>query len=118
MIWIVNGIGLALIVFIVWWFWLWKPKSTQAAGGAVDITVNDGVYDPGYIETKAGETLTLRFLRKDPSPCAEQVIFHDLDVSETLPVDKPKSISLTPKTPGTYRFSCQMNMYQGTLKVT
>lgn len=116
---IVNLIGLLLMVFIVWWFWLWKPKQAAAAtDGVVEITVDDGVYDPSFIQTKAGESLTLRFLRKDPSPCAQQVIFEGLDISEELPVGKKKDIRLTPEKPGDYRFTCQMQMYQGRLQVT
>ncbi|MCU5788170.1 cupredoxin domain-containing protein [Alloalcanivorax marinus] len=116
---LVNATGLALMALIVWWFWLSAKgrPAKRASGGAIDIVVEDGVYEPSVIETEAGETLTLRFDRRDPSPCAEQVIFHKLDVSETLPVGEKTPVTLTPKTPGTYRFTCQMQMYQGTLIV-
>lgn len=115
---IVNIAGLALMMFIVWWFWLWKPgRAASAQGGVVNITVDDGVYDPAYIRANAGEPITLRFLRKDPSPCAQQVIFDDLDITEELPVNRPKDIRITPEQPGTYPFTCQMRMYQGRLEV-
>ncbi|HCR79142.1 MAG TPA: plastocyanin, partial [Alcanivorax sp.] len=54
---------------------------------------------------------------RDASPCAEQVVFHGLDVSEYLPVGETTTVTLTPEQPGTYRFTCQMNMYQGKLIV-
>lgn len=117
-VWLVNGGGIALMLLIVWWFWLWRPARHGAvAGDSVDITVANGVYEPDYIEMKRGTALTLRFHREDPSPCAEQVIFHGLDVSETLPVGKTKTIRIAPQHSGTYRFTCQMQMYQGKLKV-
>ena len=117
--WIVNGAGLGLMALIVWWFWLWQPRrARRATGDPVEIIVDDGVYDPAWIETPAGQPLTLRFLRKDPSPCAEQVIFQDLGVSEELPVGEYRDVTLTPREPGTYRFTCQMQMYQGQLRVT
>ncbi|MDB6062723.1 MAG: putative secreted protein containing plastocyanin domain [Verrucomicrobiaceae bacterium] len=114
---IVNGIGLLIIAAIIIWFWLWRARATQATTNAVDIVVANGVYKPDVIEMKRGTKLTLNFNREDPSPCAEQVIFHGLDISETLPVGKIKTIKLTPQHSGNYRFTCQMQMYQGTLKV-
>lgn len=115
---IINSIGVLVIVAIVFWFWLWKPRAMQQTGGsAIDIVVANGIYKPDVIEVKRGATVTLNFRRDDPSPCAEQVIFHGLDISETLPIGKVKSIQLTPKESGDYRFTCQMQMYQGTLKV-
>ncbi|WP_097459363.1 cupredoxin domain-containing protein [Mangrovitalea sediminis] len=116
---LVNLAGLLIAAFVVWWFWLWKPRQALvSAGRPIDILVDDGIYEPAYIETPKGQPLTLRFLRKDASPCAEQVIFHGLDISETLPIGKPKEIRFTPKQAGTFRFTCQMQMYQGQLKVT
>ena len=116
---IVNLAGLALMAFIVWWFWWWKPRSAaRAEEGVVTITVDDGVYDPAWIEARRGHPITLRFVRKDPSPCAQQVIFEDLDITEELPVDEPRDIRIVPERTGTFRFTCQMQMYQGRLRVT
>jgi plastocyanin domain-containing protein len=113
---LVNLAGLLLIGLIIWWFWLSTPRARAAAQGeAIDILVDDGVYTPGVIEVKAGEPVTLRFLRKDASPCAEQVIFEDLGVSAELPVDRPKTLTITPPEAGEYQFTCQMKMYRGRL---
>ena len=120
MIWLINLVGLVLMLAIVWWFWLAKPASVQGGSNSdqVDILVDDGVYTPSRIEVPANQPITLRFLRKDPSPCAEQVIFDDFDISAELPVDEYKAITLTPRQPGEYDFTCQMQMYRGTLVVT
>ena len=115
---IINSIGALFIVAIVVWFWLWRPRAAQQANnGSIDIVVANGIYKPDVIEVKRGATVTLNFRRDDASPCAEQVIFHGLDISETLPIGTIKSITLTPQQSGDYRFTCQMQMYQGTLKV-
>lgn len=116
---IVNTSGLLLIAATIFWFWLWRPRSAARANAAnsIDITVANGVYIPDVIEIKRGETIALNFHREDASPCAEQVIFHGLDISETLPIGKTKTVRLTPAHSGTYRFTCQMQMYQGTLRV-
>ena len=116
-VWAVNGAGLALIGLIVWWFWLSKPKAQRAARGVIDVLVEGGVYTPARIEVAAGKPVTLRFLRKDPSPCAEKVLFDDLAVSADLPIGQPVELTLTPKEAGEHAFTCQMQMYRGTLVV-
>ncbi|GGO76606.1 ATPase [Marinobacterium nitratireducens] len=115
---LVNIVGLGLIALIVWWFWLYRPTAAaQSNSGAVSITVDDGVYSPSRVSVKSNQPVVLRFMRKDPSPCAAMVIFDDLNISEELPVGKPKEISLKVEKPGTYAFTCQMKMYRGELVV-
>jgi len=113
----VNIAGLVLIGLIVWWFWLSKPKTQRATSGVIDVLVEGGVYTPARIEVAASQPVTLRFLRKDPSPCAEKVLFGDLGVSADLPIGQPVELTLTPKEPGEHAFTCQMQMYRGTLVV-
>jgi len=115
--WAVNVAGLVLVGLIVWWFWLSKPKAQHAARGVIDVLVEGGVYIPARIEVAAGQPVTLRFLRKDPSPCAEKVLFDDLGVSADLPIGQPVELTLTPKSAGDHAFTCQMQMYRGTLVV-
>ncbi len=114
--WLVNLAGLVLIGLIVWWFWRYRPKTTRVTGSQpIEIVVADGVYTPARIEVPAGKPVTLRFLRKDPSPCAEKALFDSLGVSADLPVGKPVEVTVTPPKPGEYEFTCQMGMYRGAL---
>ncbi|WP_020406069.1 cupredoxin domain-containing protein [Hahella ganghwensis] len=114
---LVNLAGLALLAFVIYWFWLAKPShGTKTESGKITIKVANGVYSPAVIEAPAGKPLQLRFLREDPNPCAQKVVFADLDISEDLPVGKTKTIELPGQPAGEYRFTCQMQMYQGTLK--
>lgn len=113
----INSIGILLIALIIYWFWLTKPKILKASKNIVNVIVNDGVYTPARIEVEAGKPVTLNFLRKDPSPCAEKVIFSDLNISKELPINKEKAIELKIEKPGEYEFTCQMQMYRGTLIV-
>lgn len=116
---VVNVVGVALIGVIVWWFWLGGPRSKAVSGssGPVEILVADGAYTPARIEVPVGEPVTLRFRRTDPNPCAEKVIFGDLNISSDLPVGKPRDITVTPSKPGEFEFTCQMGMYRGVLLV-
>jgi plastocyanin domain-containing protein len=114
---IVNIAGLVLVGLIVWWFWLSKPRAQRAASDVVEIVVEGGVYTPARIEVAAGRAVKLRFLRKDPSPCAEKVLFDDFGIAADLPIGQPVEISITPEKAGEFAFTCQMQMYRGTLVV-
>jgi plastocyanin domain-containing protein len=115
---IVNLIGILLIAFIVWWFWIYKGRSEASLeGDKIDIIVDSGVYEPSIIHASLGKPLTLRFIRKDANPCAEKVIFNGLDLSAELPVDKPYDLSFTPQKKGEFEFTCQMAMYRGMLVI-
>ncbi len=113
---VVNILGLAVIGLIVGWFWFYRPQAQRVSGDqAVDIIVADGVYTPARIEVAAGQPVTLRFLRQDPSPCAEKVMFDSLGVNADLPLGKSQELTLTPPQAGEYEFTCQMHMYRGKL---
>jgi len=118
MVILVNIIGLILILAIIVWFWLIKPKAKKLqTEGEIEIRVENGVYDPAVIQAKAGQTVRLKFLRKDATPCSAVVVFDGLDISQELPIDKPHIITIESPKPGTYPFACQMKMYQGKLIV-
>jgi len=115
---IVNFTGILLIVFIVWWFWIYKNRSEAVAGEtADDIVVDAGIYSPAVIHAEVGKPITLRFLRKDGNPCSEKVIFGDLNLSADLPLNTPYEVRLTPELTGEFTFTCQMAMYRGKLVV-
>lgn len=117
-VWLVNAGGVVLIGMIIWWFWISKPRLAKAdTRKPIEIIVDSGVYTPARIEVPAGKPVTLRFIRRDPSPCAEKVVFDDFDVSGDLPVGQPYDISFTPDKPGEHVFTCQMRMYRGSLVV-
>ncbi|MGD8926723.1 MAG: cupredoxin domain-containing protein [Thioalkalispiraceae bacterium] len=117
MILLVNSIASVLLLFIIWWFWLSSPRAQKSGADVIDITVDNGVYSPSIIEVRKGQNLTMRFLRKDASPCAEKVIFKDLNLSADLPVDKKVDLRIPTNQTGEFSFTCQMQMYRGTLLV-
>ncbi len=115
---IVNLIGISLIGLIVWWFWIKKAPSLKTSSNKIEVVVENGVYTPSQIEVKSGQPVTLIFLRKDPSPCAEKVIFEKLGLSLDLPVNKTAELTIKADKAGDYGFNCQMKMYLGNLIVT
>ncbi len=114
---LINAAGLVLIGLIVWWFWLSRPAARRADAAPITVVVEDGVYSPARIEVAPDRPVVLRFLRKDPSPCAAKVIFADLGVSADLPIGEEQEVRLAPQRPGEYEFTCEMHMYRGSLLV-
>ncbi|WP_242258558.1 cupredoxin domain-containing protein [Streptococcus thoraltensis] len=118
---LVIVLGLALIAFILWWFFGKHEISQQESvvrGDHQEIHVSvDGGYIPQTIVLKKGLPATLIFNRKDPSSCLDQVVFSDFGVHENLPMKKDFPIHFTPEEAGEFSFACGMNMIHGKLIV-
>ena len=113
--------GIALSIFIAWFFWLAPKGQTRVNAGTggvqeVAITVKGG-YTPDIIVVKAGQPLRMRFTRQESSTCSEMVLFPDFNQSAKLPEGQEVSVEFTPDKPGEYGFQCQMGMLRGKLIV-
>jgi plastocyanin domain-containing protein len=106
--------GVALSAFI-WWFFFGKRDEEPTDGPTVSVIV-DGGYKPAAISVRQGQPARVTFLRKDPNPCLEEVVFPDYKIRKILPVGTPVTIMLPPPhVAGT--FHCGMNMYHGKVVV-
>jgi plastocyanin domain-containing protein len=112
--------GLALIGFILWYFFgeRQKTEATETAGGVqeVNVTVKGG-YSPDVIVVKQGRPVRLNFYRDETSGCSEQVLFGDFGVARDLPAFKTTPVEFTPNRAGEFTFTCGMNMLRGKLIV-
>ncbi len=117
----VTIMGIALSVFIAWFFWFAPKARTQAAvsaSGAQEVAVTvKGGYTPDLIVVKAGQPVRLRFTRRESSACSEMVLFPDFKRSAKLPEGEEVDVEFTPDKPGEYGFQCQMGMLRGKLIV-
>lgn len=109
---IVTLAGVSLIAAIYWFFFGKKEEAME-----VTSIVVDGGYKPNAIKIKNGQSTTLTFLRKDPNPCLEEIVFPEFKIKEFLPVEKEVSITITPTKPGIFGFHCGMNMFHGRIEV-
>jgi plastocyanin domain-containing protein len=114
---LINVAGFGLILLIIWWFWLFKAKSTKTQDGMIEVIVKDGVYHPSNITLPANKPIQIVFIREDPAPCAETLVIPDLEISETLPLNKKMIVEIPASKAGKYPFHCQMQMYRGNLIV-
>ncbi|MBU4225676.1 MAG: cupredoxin domain-containing protein [Chloroflexi bacterium] len=113
--------GIALSVFIAWFFWFAPKGQTRAAVSAtgrqeVAVTVKGG-YTPDVIVVKSGRPLRLTFTRQESSACSEEVLFPDFNKSSLLPEGQPVTLEFIPEKPGEYGFQCKMGMLRGKLIV-
>jgi plastocyanin domain-containing protein len=118
---LVNLIGLGLIGFIVWFFWLVRTKGVRAAvtsgGYQEQMVLVKGGYTPDVIVVQAGKPVRLNFVRQESASCSEMVLLPDFNKSVTLPEGETVPVEFIPKQPGEYEFACQMGMLRGKLIV-
>jgi plastocyanin domain-containing protein len=119
--WFVLTAGLALVAFIVWFFWLKSVKGVRAAptsGGYQEAMILvKGGYTPSTIIVSRGKPVRLNFRREETASCSDKVIFEHFNKSAELPTGQLVSVELMPKEPGEFAFACPMGMFRGLLIV-
>ena len=118
---LVDLIGLGLIAFIVWFFWMVKAKGARAgvtSGGYQEqMVLVKGGYTPDVIVVEAGKPVRLNFIRQESASCSEMVLLPAFNKSARLPEGETVPVEFLPKEPGEYEFACQMGMFRGKLIV-
>ena len=112
--------GVALIGFILWYFFGEREQAVAAegAGGVQEIKVTvKGGYSPDVIVVKQGAPVRLDFYRDETSSCSEQVVFGDFGIARDLPAFQTTPVEFTPDKPGEVTWTCGMNMLRGKLIV-
>ena len=119
---VIVGIGGALAIIFVLWFFLnpRKKKAQEAKVGSniqdIEIVV-DGGYQPDTVKVKKGIPVRLNFLRKDPSSCLEEVVIPDYSIRKKLTLNEITPIEFTPQTEKEIGFECGMGMFHGKIIV-
>ncbi len=117
----VTLLGFALIVFIVWFFWLKKSKGTRASitssGHQEAMILVKGGYTPDVVVVQRGKPVRLNFRREETASCSDMVLLPYFDKSAQLPTGETVAVEFLPSEPGEYEFACQMGMFRGKLIV-
>lgn len=117
---LVNVAGLAVIGWIVWYFWLSRGSGVQAAiaGGVQSVLiVVKGGYTPDTIVVERGRPVRLIFRREESALCSERVVLPAFDRSAVLPEGEEVPLEFLPTEKGEFDFACQMGMLRGRVVV-
>jgi plastocyanin domain-containing protein len=116
----VLGGGVALIAFVLWYFFGEREATAAELTGAgiqrIKITVKGG-YSPDVVVVKKGVPVRLDFYRDETASCSDRVVFGDFHIARELPAFKTTSVEFTPDRTGEFTFTCGMNMMRGKLVV-
>ena len=85
--------------------------------GAIRVTVSKEGFTPKAIEVKAGQPVTLAFIRIDQENCGTEVDFPGLNLKKDLPLGKVVTVDIPAEKPGEFNFACGMNMLKGIVMV-
>ena len=118
---VVTAIGIGLIAFIVWFFWLKKTRGWRAiqtaAGRQEAMILVKGGYTPDVVIVERGKPVRLNFRREETASCSEMVLLPAFDKRARLPTGSTVAVEFLPEQPGEYEFVCQMGMLRGKLIV-
>ena len=119
--WVFALLGIAAILFIIWFFWLKRSTGLRAAettGGYQEAMILvKGGYTPDTIIVRHGRPVRLNFRREETASCSDKVIFADFQKSADLPTGQTVPVEFLPKEPGEFAFGCPMGMFRGRLIV-
>lgn len=118
---LVTLLGLAIIAFIAWFFWMVKKPGVKAAlssSGYQELMVLvKGGYTPDVIVLEKGKPVRLNFVRAESASCSEMVLIPDFQKSAKLPEGETVAVEFMPDKTGEFGFQCQMGMLRGKLIV-
>ena len=97
---VVTAVGLAAIVWVLWYFLLSKGSATEAptAAGVQEVrVVVKGGYTPDTIVVRVGQPVRLQFYRDETADCSDRVVFEDFGI-DTVMVELAAETSIIEKT--------------------
>jgi plastocyanin domain-containing protein len=119
--WIFAVLGTAVILFIIWFFWLKRTtglRATETTEGYQEAMILvKGGYTPDTIIVRHGRPVRLNFRREETASCSDKVIFADFQKSADLPTGQTVPVEFLAKEPGEFAFGCPMGMFRGRLIV-
>jgi len=92
------------------------PAASTPPTQVATIRVAATGYEPETITLQAGEPTALHFQTEEGAGCLRQVVSPELGLNLILEVGD-NVVNLPALKPGTYRYTCGMNMYSGAISV-
>lgn len=118
---VVDIVGLGLIGFIAWFFWMKTTAGVKAAltsgGYQEQMVLVKGGYTPDVIVVERAKPVRLNFIRQESAACSEMVLLPAFNKSANLPEGETVAVEFMPSEAGEYEFACQMGMFRGKIVV-
>jgi plastocyanin domain-containing protein len=84
----------------------------------VAMTVTDKGFEPQNLRVRKGEPVTLVITRKSDATCATEIVIDEHGINTALPLNKPVTVSFTPKKSGELKYGCAMQkMIGGVIRI-
>jgi plastocyanin domain-containing protein len=94
-----------------------QASAQEPAGKTVRISVGASSYDPASVSAKVGEPLTLIFRRTTDEGCGHKLVIPSQNIEKDLPLNQDVEVTFTPREAGNLRFTCGMDMFDGSIVV-
>ena len=91
-----------------------KPGRSQL----VKVDLTERGYQPETFTLRRGIPAYVTFTRKTRDECGEIVFLPNYGIRRTLPLNQPVTIRFTPRSTGTFNFTCGMDMLRGQIIVS
>ncbi|HEY0429035.1 MAG TPA: cupredoxin domain-containing protein [Pyrinomonadaceae bacterium] len=93
-----------------------KRRTTQKVQN-IRINLTEKGYRPTNFRLKRGIPARLTFVRQIEDECGKEIVIPAYQIRRELPLNKPVTVSFTPRKAGTFGFACGMNMLKGKIIV-
>jgi plastocyanin domain-containing protein len=88
-------------------------KSSVRKAQTVRVSLTERGYRPETFRLKKGVPARVIFIRKTEDECGREIVIPAYNIRRELPLNKPVTVSFTPRKSGSFSFTCGMDMLRG-----
>ncbi len=89
-----------------------KPKTQR-----VRINLMESGYRPETFRLRRGIRARVTFVRRTDATCGQVIVIPKYGIRRDLPLNQPVTVTFTPRSSGTFKFTCGMDMLRGKIIV-
>jgi plastocyanin domain-containing protein len=122
LLFVASFVSLAMAAAGLWACDKKSDASVEVTGapGELRVTAGEHGFSPSSLPLPKGgpgSLATVTFVRTTDQTCATEVVFPELDIKKTLPLNAPVTVDVPNDAARTLSFQCGMGMYKGALVV-